>query len=428
VDWPDVGESDISVAIDPESGRAYVSYYDDGNKDLRMAIHVGSGGDCGPDDSWTCKMVDSEGDVGQFSSIAIYPGTPGSIADRWKLGIAYHDATYFSLKFAEYRYVAFPSPGYTWIRSTIATGSHPGDCNGLYASLRYTSDGVPHIAYYHLNDPGDDHLMHACPVDSGGNCGPNVEWQCDRVASGTRVGEYASLDLDSADNPWIAFYDTRGYYADKQISVARKEGASWSFFVGQDHEGTSGSQISLALDGGDTPHLAYYNLDDSTLEYSRYVGTGGNCWFDNNISFAYEWQCEEIEYVGFYTGSRKVSLAIDAAGYPIIAYQDASGVRGPGAILKVARPLGALALPLPYSGNCGPEFSPPPNPRLSWQCDNVDGVAATSDVAASVALAMNSAGLATIAYFEHRFMLPESTDNLKVAYQQLQVFLPLVPR
>lgn len=425
VDWPDVGESDVSVVIDPQSGRPYVSYYDQYGRDLRLATYVRSGGDCGPDDSWLCRTVDSEGDVGQYNSIAVYPGTPGSLVDRWKLGIAYHDATYFSLKFAEYRYVAFPSPGYRWFLSTIATGSNPDDCNGLYASLGYTSDGVPHIAYHHLNNPGPDHLMHAYPVDGGGNCGPDLGWLCDMVATGTRVGEYASLDIDSNDNPWIAFYFLRGYENEKQIGVARKEGASWSFVVGQDHEGTDGSQMSLVLGEGDTPRLAYYNLDNNTLDYARYVGAGGNCWY-NYLSSQNEWQCEEIEYVGFYTGSRKVSLATDAAGYPIIAYQDASGARGPGAILKVARPRGALAFPLPYSGNCGPQFSPPPNLRLSWQCDTIDGVDLTSDVAASVSLAVNSAGLATIAYHEHRFMLPQSTDNLKVAYQQLQGFLPLV--
>jgi hypothetical protein len=43
-----------------------------------------------------------------------------------------------------------------------------------------------------------------------------------------------------------------------------------------------------------------------------------------------------------------VSIAEDAASYPIIAYQSASGS------LNVARPLAALGLPA-GGGNCGPE-------------------------------------------------------------------------
>jgi hypothetical protein len=118
-------------------------------------------------------------------------------------------------------------------------------------------------------------------------------------------------------------------------------------------------------------------------------------------------------------------LALDGAGYPIIVYQDASG-GALSAILKVARPIGALGTPIPYSGNCGPVISPPPNPKRSWQCDIIDGGGSNTDEAGSVSLAISSAGLATIAYHEYRFMLPESSNNLKVAYQRLQVFLPLV--
>ena len=59
------------MAIDPDNGITYISYYDTTYKDLRMAKYVGSGGNCGPIGNWWCKKVDIDGDVGQYSSLAL---------------------------------------------------------------------------------------------------------------------------------------------------------------------------------------------------------------------------------------------------------------------------------------------------------------------------------------------------------------------
>jgi hypothetical protein len=185
----------------------------------------------------------------------------------------------------------------------------------------------------------------------------------------------------------------------------------------------TGKHVSLVLDDDDYPHLAYQNVTSGTLAYAEYVGSGGNCGYD---SFnGYKWQCSEIEAMGTPTGYRPMSIGVDEAGYPIIAYQDTTGGSG-AATLKMARPIGALGPPFPYSGNCGPAFSPLPFPRLSWQCDVVDGGGTATDEGGSVSLVMDSNGLATIAYHEYRFMLPDSSYSLKVAYQRRAVYLPLV--
>jgi hypothetical protein len=415
-----VGEH-ISVAVHPETGVTYVSYYDAHGGDLELATHLGSGGNCGPNNSWECLLIDGQGgagDVGQFNSIAIYTGTLA--LNSWKLGIAYYDATNYELKFAEYKYVSFPTPGYDWIISTIITGNALNK-PGLFTSLEYSSSGVPHIAYYRSVLSGDDSLQHAYQIGSGGNCGPSNTWQCDTVNTGEGMGQFASLDLDSTDNPWIAYYDADAGYP----RIARKSGG-WALWnpVSQPPLDT-GKHVSLVLDDDDYPHLAYQNVTSGSLAYAEYVGTGGNCGYDG--FGAYWWQCSEIEDMGTPTGYRPMSIAIDEAGYPIIAYQDASeGALA--ATLKVARPINTLGPPIPYSGNCGPTFSPPPLPRRSWQCDVVDGGDSNTDEAGSVSLAVDPNGLATIAYHEHRFMLPASIDSLKVAYQRWPVYLPLVLR
>ena len=74
--------SHVSVAID-DSGTTYISYYDLTNKDLKMAKYVGSGGNCGPDNDWSCETVDSSGDVGKYSSIAIDPTANLPVIAYW---------------------------------------------------------------------------------------------------------------------------------------------------------------------------------------------------------------------------------------------------------------------------------------------------------------------------------------------------------
>ena len=296
VDSPDVGEY-VSVAIRHETGTTYVSYYDQGNYNLRLATYVGPGGDCGPNDTWTCKTVDSETGVGMYNSIAVYPGTyqPNS----WRLGIAYFDDTNYGLKFAEYAFSPGPPLGYKWSISAIDTGGDFVDRRGLYASLGYDSAGMPHIAYQRSSLPQGDFLRHAYRVHSGGNCGPSLAWRCDTVDTGADIGQYASLDLDSNDDPWIAYYSA----ADSAPKVAEKVGASWSFHASLHQSGLdTGEHVSLALDGAGRPHITHY----STREGLMYAWQSGDSWYNVPV---------EGKNVGQYN-----SLALDRFGNPHISY------------------------------------------------------------------------------------------------------------
>jgi hypothetical protein len=46
-----------SIAVGP-NGEMFISYYDETNFTLRVAQYVRNGGNCGPDNSWRCEIVD----------------------------------------------------------------------------------------------------------------------------------------------------------------------------------------------------------------------------------------------------------------------------------------------------------------------------------------------------------------------------------
>ena len=391
VDAPhDVGQY-VSMALDPDDGTAYISYYDTTYDDLRVAKYVGAGGNCGPHNDWSCETVDYVGDVGRYSSIAVDP------TDHYPI-IAYYDASHGALKLAIASAVG-------WIIKTIddpMLGS-----TGLYASLKLDSTGKPRIAYYFSNFMGADSLWYAEYVGGGtGNCGGN-NYQCDPVDSGDRVGKYASLALDSSGHPRIAYYDG----GNNSLKYAYADGGWLIRRILAAPSGTpSGQYASLFVDvnNGDLPHIAHYDSTNGKLGYAVYVGSGGNCGMSNTL--VYEWQCDEIEFVGTGAHPRGVSLAVDGDGRPIIAYQ--SGGSG----LKVARPAAALNQ---LSGNCGPA-----DPFYAWQCETISlGISISQGDFLS--LVVNSAGLATIAYYGNTMT---SDGNLKIASQRLQIFLPLAQK
>ena len=133
-----------SVAIDPSSGTTYISYYDATKEVLRVAVNVGSDGNCGPNNEWECQTVDSGADFGMYSSIAVNP-------DSGIVGIAYYDAANGKLKYA---YCAYAPICKNWPIQTVDKGSFPVSNTGQYTSLQYHSNGTPYIAYYFENTGG----------------------------------------------------------------------------------------------------------------------------------------------------------------------------------------------------------------------------------------------------------------------------------
>jgi len=414
VDTPGNTGQYTSVAIDPVNDTTYVSYYDATNKTLRMAMNrgFGSGGNCGPNNSWLCQTVDSTYGVGKYSSIAIKPVSGGGIYYP-EIGIAYYDATNGKLKYA-YGKIC---PTCSWSIDTVDQPlSFPLDSKGQYASLKFDSNGRPSIAYYFEITSGVDSLM----VASGenGNCGYGSaagKWQCDKIKTGEGVGQYASLALDGAGNRHIAYYDGGNHelWMATSTSIGKNcgpGGNTWYCYRMSQNFKDAGQYASLYVDKNNNFHIAYYDADNDNLRYafdSRGGPGSGNC---GEIGSAH---CDTIDSMQTGYHPLGVSMAEDAAGYPIIAYQSEFGS------LNVAHPLAALGLP-GGGGNCGPE-----NPLSTWYCKTLDRYNPFVPYRQGdfVSIALSQSGLATIAYNE---FITSSDGNLGVSYQRFQISLPLV--
>ncbi len=444
VDWADKTTSAHlgyypSIAYNPADGLPYISYYDSVNGNLLLDSPA-SGGNCGPNNSWWCRVVDGDsslsgktnGDVGQFSSTAFWSGNIGLIP-TWKMGISYHDASNHALKVAVWTESAF---GGSWKYTTIAStdnSAHSGNDVGTYTSLKFTSSGTPYIAYYsHIYDTFLSNykgtLYLARDVASGGNCGVGADlgkWQCDTIdfQTGTGMGQYASLGLGYNNVPYMSYYDASG--ANLRYAHYAGPGAG-NCYSGGDYDclaidltGDVGISSSLTAprSSTDKPRIAYYDKTNGYLKYAFPTSSGANCGGG-------AWFCGMVDSIGAGIISNVgISMALDENGSPIIAYENAAEDLAPSK-LNIARPAAAVDLLI---GNCG--ALPPGYSFYYWQCDTVDNAAYGSgyvNVAAYTSVAVSPSGLATIAYLETDDY--NTTTYLKIAYQRLQVFLPLIIR
>jgi len=405
----DVGAA-VSMAYDPTRGITYISYYDQAHGDLRVARSAVSGGNCGPKGNWICETVDGDAahgntHVGLFTSIALDPltGFPG---------VAYYDVTNASLKYAAYTCTPHDCG---WGIAAIDQGNPNLSVHvGLFPSLQYDSDRVPHIAYHRdYTFPGGDVLHYAHTVGSGGNCGPANTWKCEEVDSGDGMGLYPSLDLSTPDEfPYIAYYD--GANQDLKYAwylgngTGNCGGDDWLCTV-IDSGGDVGRHPSFhASDGApQVPNVAYYDRTHGAVKFASWVGYGGNC--GSGV-----WECDTIDYgIGSVSDPVGLSLQLYSDGTPMIAYQCPTCYC---TAIRRATYVGAL-------GDCGPIRTVPPGFfTRTWQCSTViygsdDGC---HNVGMFLDLSINRADLAAIVYYD------APAGDLMMAYQRLTVYLPML--
>lgn len=295
-----------SIAVD-SNGHPHISYHNyippgppPCGDPLKYTMWDGS--------AWTMEIVDDLGYVGTHTSITL----DGSDIPH----ISYLDDQNWTLKYAKLK-------GKVWDIETV--DSWP---TGEHSSIALDADGYPHITY------DDDHeraVKYARKNASG--------WSTEIVCKGT----WASLEIDRLGNPHISLIDMG------VLKYATWEGISWDIQVVDpvkcEEDGTS-----LELDENDYPHISYFEETSFNLKYAQWDGdqwlfetiapTGGNSaesslfldsFHDPNICYSEGsvlkyarkvggiWNTETVDY-DIYCPGRAVSLAMDSSDTPQISY------------------------------------------------------------------------------------------------------------
>lgn len=208
------------------TGQPVISYYDTANRDLVLAV-------CGDASCTTATttVIDSGGDVGQYSSIQLtVGGTPV---------ISYYDTSKGDLMLA--------TCGNLLCTSRTLQRVDRAHNVGQFTSLRLNRSGRAVISYY---DVSSGNLKLA--VCANASCSQSTTT---RVDSDGDVGQYTALALNSSGNPVISYYDaTRG---DLKLAVCSNPTCTTATLQTIDQTGTVGQYTALALDASDRPAISY---------------------------------------------------------------------------------------------------------------------------------------------------------------------------
>ena len=294
-----------SLVLDA-AGNPVVSQYDATNGDLRV-VHCNDPS-CDPavNGPESATSPDTTGDVGRFTSLVLdAAGNPV---------ISYYDATNGDLRVV---HCNDPScdPAVNGPESTTSPDT-TGNV-GQYTSLSLDAAGNPVISYHEPNN-GDLRVVHCND--------PN----CDPVANGPEsatiadavgyVGRDTSLALDAAGNPVISYADATDP-ADNDLRVLHcndpdcdpvANGPESS--TAPDTVGDVGRDSSLVLDAAGNPVVSHYDMTNGDLRVVRCNDPRCDAAVNGPESGT---SPDTADDVGQHT-----SLALDAAGNPVISHQD----------------------------------------------------------------------------------------------------------
>jgi hypothetical protein len=165
------GHSSLALESTPPY-TPHISYQDGPNYDLKHAWKSGT--------TWLSETVDSAGDVGTFSSMALdSSGSPH---------IAYFDATNVVVKYAWLSDTI-------WLSETVDNIAQPSS-RWQPISLDLDQADAPYISYYDANN-GDLKLAHF----------NGTAWITQTVDSAGMEDQFTSLALDQVGCPHISYYD-----------------------------------------------------------------------------------------------------------------------------------------------------------------------------------------------------------------------------
>jgi len=267
----DVGRYSSCVVL--WAGHYQIAYYDSLNGNLKLASP-------GTEKDWLIQTVDSVGNVGMHTSM-LYGD------------IAYYDDTNGNLKFME----AYPTP------SGIEIVDNIGDV-GQYASIDHSMNNQPCISYYDVTN-GD--LRFAWRDES------TLLWCLETVDSTGNVGLHTSLEADFYDY-CISYYDkTNGdlKYAFRSYGSSPSE---WQIIT-VDSIGDVGRYSSISWKGSDSWCISYY---DSTMGDLKLAVLEDSIWSISTVDsiddvgrYSSVWAQEDDQFISYYdvtNGDLKIAI------------------------------------------------------------------------------------------------------------------------
>ena len=311
---PGVGD-DSSLRLN--GGNPVVSYYDAAAGNVKLATCVAGCASATP--TWVLATVDSEGDVGWYTSMQLDGGRPV---------ITYRDRTNRDLKIATCTAgCATATPA--WV---VATIDRTGDV-GLFTSLQLDG-GKPVVAY---RDYTNGDLKLATCTAGCATAAPT--WVIVTIATAGDVGRGASLQLN-AGKPVVAYYDV----TNKRLKVASCTAdcaSATPTWVVADVDRTAGEDVrfSLQLDVSGNPVVSYYGAPGLKL---------ATC-VEGCATQAPTWVVATVAGGGLNTGLWS-SLSL-AAGYPVVSYFDSGSLMVAACTAECATSASEWAITLAHAGN-----------------------------------------------------------------------------
>ncbi len=304
----DVGQY-TSLRLDG-AGNPVVSYYDNTNGDLKV-LRCGNPTctappGCGPGQN-CIAIPDSAGNVGQHTSLALdAAGNPV---------VSYHDVTNRDLKVLRCgNPTCTAPPGCGAGQNCLATPAFTGDV-GRFTSLRLDAAGNPVVGYYDATN-GDLKLLRCGnPTCTTGNTITTPDTVGD-------VGRYTALALDALGRPVVSYRDeTNGDLRLLYCASATCPAGHTIVTVDTPDKqlgGSVGRYSSLVLDAAGNPVVSYHGEVGSIANQLKLLRCGNpTCTAGNTIAVPDPLVLLTTDQVGWYT-----SLRLDAAGNPVVSYYD----------------------------------------------------------------------------------------------------------
>ena len=216
------------------TGQPVISYYNTATRDLMLAACASA--NCA---SATVSVVDSDGDVGQYSAIQLTnSGTPV---------ISYYDASSGDLKLA----VCTDPLCINHLIHRVDRFQNVGQ----FTALRLNNNGTPVISYYAVSS-GDLKLA----ICNNAFC---TRPRLSTVDRSGNVGQFTALAINSSGRAIISYYDAT--HADLKLAICTNSNCTHPILRTVDRAGSIGQYTSLALDAGNRPTISYFAPDQQAV-------------------------------------------------------------------------------------------------------------------------------------------------------------------